>query len=493
MFNKKGFRFLILVFCAVLVLPFVAVGSIAKADGLFVKGVEKLYVFSASDEVVEGDFDSIKAAGSEVKITVRAADRDAESLTDDDVIYENSVYDTTTTGYTNYFTSFTYTYSSAQIKFVTKADEDFIIRISHVDGEVENAVEKLFAVATEIPEDAVVYDLSDIENYRIKIAEYTKNFVEGDKFSESSFNSDLTIDGTTYSQTIEKLFVFKILNYKNTGVKKVVHYAAPTSSWSTTSATGTTNFSFSVSKAGTYKFYITVETDKFLNDQNIKLSDDGLEEKDGYLCKVFVDGEEVYAVSGEVSYTYYTDSTKEEKVDTEGKEVTFVNVIPVFEFTVGTKGFSLEAPTTSQENGYIGSSYSMKGSFTTEGTSVNTTYKLYYSATTDSWNENKEGWTESELELSSSLAFTPDAKGYYLIEATAVDIYGNSATAVSGVIVVNEEFKKIEFVTSFGDWIKANTLPFIFLCVAAACLIAIVLLLVIKPKEKEVEVTEEDK
>ena len=79
--------------------------------------------------------------------------------------------------------------------------------------------------------------------------------------------------------------------------------------------------------------------------------------------------------------------------------------------------------------------------------------------------------------------------------ATVLDCEGKSDEAETAIIKVADKYVTVEFETSFSDWLSVNTVPFIFLCISALCLIGIILILFIKPKEKveEEKATEEDR
>ena len=152
-------------------------------------------------------------------------------------------------------------------------------------------------------------------------------------------------------------------------------------------------------------------------------------------------------------------------------------IIPIFSFTLDNVGPSIKITTTYQENGYVDLEYNL-ANVTVNGTDVQTEYKLQYKA------KSATEWVDAEEEFDNdSLSFTPTKIGSYRVIITATDATNITATKESLEIVVEEKYRPVTYTVSFADWISVNLVPFIFLCISGACLIAIILLLVIKPKE----------
>ena len=203
-------------------------------------------------------------------------------------------------------------------------------------------------------------------------------------------------------------------------------------------------------------------------------------------------GERVYAVKqADGEYKYYpNDEIKDDEViDTTANPITSNElVIPIFSFEIESTEPSIKSNSTYQENGYVDYEYD-DISFTAKGNDITTTYVLKYSS------DDGKTWVDAEEELSSSLSFTPKKLGLYKVVATVLDCEGKSDEAETAIIKVADKYVTVEFETSFSDWLSVNTVPFIFLCISALCLIGIILILFIKPKEKveEEKATEEDR
>ncbi len=90
-----------------------------------------------------------------------------------------------------------------------------------------------------------------------------------------------------------------------------------------------------------------------------------------------------------------------------------------------------------------------------------------------------------EWDPESSLSFTPQATGLYVVEIEVIDgtYPGLTAHAYKVIEVTNES----DILYGSSNWIKNNTTAIILFAISAVLLIAIILLLVIKPNEKNLK------
>ncbi len=272
--------------------------------------------------------------------------------------------------------------------------------------------------------------------------------------------------------------------------KRTVYYAVPGSTaYSTSSASGTSDLKFTVTKVGTYRFYVLLSIDK-IDEASFGIVVKGLKEyADGfYAVKSQSENKRLY-VSG-TKYYEDEDFKKEFIPDSEEDVVktTEAPIVPIFEFDIFNAGPKIKFESSDPEDGYIGLEYELED-VTVSGSDVDVNYKLRYKETQNS------DWVDATEEFNSeNLSFIPEKAGYYKVIITAIDSDGKDAILETQDIKVTKKYEKVEYKTGFNDWISVNYLPFIFLCISGACLIGIILLLTIKPKEKTEKVkVEEDK
>lgn len=320
------------------------------------------------------------------------------------------------------------------------------------------------------------------------LEEYENKVVENTFIKDTSPKQNLRINDDYTVPSIEKLIVSDLLPY--TKYRRTVYYSAPTSnSYSSASASGTADLSFKISKLGEYRFYVVLDADK-IDGKDFDLNTSFLEERIDGWYKIFKKGTQtqVYAsTSNGIDYTYFEDEELLEKcADTQ--EYDSVKIIPIFSFEiVNNAGPSVKITSSYQENGYIGLEYKVK-SITVGGSDIHTVYTLQYNA--NSKEENDAGWATAEEEYDDTKnSFTPTKQGYYRVKVYVVDGDGIPAEGVTKVITVTEKYTNVDYKTSFSDWVSVNTMPFIFLCISGACLIAIIVLLVLpngKKKDSEI-------
>ncbi len=113
----------------------------------------------------------------------------------------------------------------------------------------------------------------------------------------------------------------------------------------------------------------------------------------------------------------------------------------------------------------------------------------------DTVTEKDDRWKDTdndyEWDPESSLSFTPQAVGFYVVEIAVTDgtYPGLGAHAYKVIEITNES----DILYGSSNWIKNNTTAIILFAISAVLLIAIILLLVIKPNEKnlaEVDLSE---
>lgn len=90
-----------------------------------------------------------------------------------------------------------------------------------------------------------------------------------------------------------------------------------------------------------------------------------------------------------------------------------------------------------------------------------------------------------EWDPESSLSFTPQAVGLYVVEIAVTDgtYPGYTAHAYKVIEVTNES----DILYGSSNWIRNNTTAIILFAISAVLLVAIILLLVVKPNEKNLE------
>lgn len=383
-----------------------------------------------------------------------------------------------------YFYSLKLTKNSGDlvVKYAANFDKanPISLKIANKDGTIVknfNITKIDYANISEIQKE-FKYDFTDaaLQEYKNNISGSLKS---GDTFNVPSF---------------EEIIKTASLNYSD--IQKTVYYA-----YSGSGYTSTTGNSFTLSGVGEYRYYAEFKSDSFdssnAEDKTLKISAKGLVEKiDGfYRATAQIGGEEknVYAERDNSTgdYKYYELDDKGEKNEdkiVEESQVTIGTdcIIPIFAFNVAP----IEKPTITvgssyQENGFIGQEYSV--SSITVKNAETTKYTLVYSATADG------EYTEASEELVDNSKFTPSKTGYYKIRVYAMSENGGEETKDTAVIEVKKAFETVKYKVGFKDWLSVNKLPFVFLCISAACLVGIVLLLFINPKPKDKKVEEEDK
>lgn len=477
--TKKRLSNLIVLLLCVVLLPISLNMAKAKASS----EVDAYYGVEFSFEVPEEQED-ILDAGKNVKITVQKQGDETAV-----VLYEKTVK--TLEGElanTYFFTS--YKNGKVTARITKKGTYNFVVKT--IVGEGETAVE--YAKTVEVHSDVkdlegakyAVINESDEKYLSYQAKATNASYVD----AEASEKVSLYLDDDYVVPSVEELLDLGSFVYSQ--YKRTVYYATPGStSYVSSSASGTSDLTFDLTKVGTYRFYVLVTMDK-IDGKSFDITIKGLQEYDkGFYSLKRKDNSETVYVSGTKYYKDVDFTTEIEGLTEEGVEKDKL-IVPIFEFTIQNAGPNLSMESSTPENGYVGLEYEVP-EIKVSGSEVDVTYKLQYKATeSDTWGDATEELDES------SLTFTPEKEGFYRVVATAIDSEGKDAVLYTdeavGVISVSKKYQPVEYKTSFGDWLSVNYVPFIFLCISAACLIAIILLLTIKPKEEANKTkVEEDK
>ncbi len=468
MFKNYFKKFFVVAISVLLVLPFINLKTnLANAKALY--DLEET-IMLATDYSLEIDKDGVKEIPySDVVITANFEDNGAVN------IFENG----SDVANDNYVVSYTAGSTDKNAKLTVRVNKDLGMHeliVKSSDASVTQTYRIKFTVTNDFDDLRLAYKLDNdkLNEYEQKVLEATKKNDEQLRAGEDSF-------------TVPSVESLIDSNMPYGSIKKTAYYCGNgSSSYSSTSTFSTLSVSFSINSYGTYRFYVLMQipyTD-MQGEHYKEISIKGLKElNDGFYKCYDTNGDELYYSNEK----FYTDETCNEESTLSEDESLRELIVPIFEFTLDDLGPNIVISSSYQENGYLGSKYTVS-SVSVYGNDVQTTYTLEYAK-----DGNAEFATAEEELDTGSLTFTPSKKGLYRVKVSVYDAGGNSKTAYTRNIEVKENFISVKYVTSFKDWLSVNTLPFILLCISGACLIAIVLLLVIKPKDKAVVLEEEDK
>ncbi len=415
---------------------------------------------------------------------------------DCDAQYANYTDDDQQTTYEG-LTSYNVTSAKATVKFVTynadaegvaavnpASDKNFVMAYWAITNEGAPANKSLaLVVRNDVPNVAPVYNnldefyteavttpVSPYDNYVKKVDAATKTDGEWKYIGSSTY---FNVPTEIYDYIVSEYFDSEDLTY-------VIYYKLPeTDSFTKLSSTSSVK-RFALSKLGFYEYYV-VATDPLNN---------AFEVDEEWELKIV----ENYKGLGEDVKGFF-DETDELKV-------------PVFTFYMGNKGPQVTAGSSYQDAGYVGSVYTGVSSFTTKGNDVTTEYTLWYNSTASAtsfsmeegsgWYEigTKEGfdavkgtfnWDDEDFTTLawsiSSLNFTPIARGSYVVRCVASDGEAESDEAVTQVINVNTEMKRVSINTT-SIWFQNNWKSVLFLGIALLSLVGIIVLFFVKPKEE---------
>ena len=464
-------KLVVLLLCAVLALPVSLTYSNASADTAInaYPGVE--FSFTVSDEVRE--------ANQKVVITVNDGASDVE-------VFNNGA---TKKDANNVIILSSYTEGKVSARITKAGSYTFKVKTIVEAGETAKEFTKAVKVHSDVDDlEAPKYkyvsgspsDLAKLNEYKTQAQD--ASYVD----ATATVKESIFVDDTYTVPSVENLLDLGSFSY--TQYRRTVNYSVPgSSSYNSTSASGTSNLSFTITKVGTYRFYVLLSIDE-IDGRSFNIAVSKLKEyHDGFYTIENSKGDRLYASGTK----YFTDENLKNEYVPDNEETDIVKgdlVVPIFEFTIVNAGPNVKITSSYQENGYIGLEYEIN-SVKVSGNEVSTSYALKYKETaTSDWVDATEEFDESEK------TFTPSKQGYYKLIVTAIDNDGKTKTAETKEIKVTQKYETVDYKTGFNDWISVNYVPFIFLCVSGLCLIAIILLLVIKPKDKaKTEKVEEDK
>ena len=470
--KKRSFILTAVLLILAVALPFTTIG-----------GVRALAEDAAAPTPIYG-YDGYELS-VQVKDTFKEVDLDKIVATVGDAkVYENGEFVAN-----DYFYAFKLTKSSGDliVRYSAKfnaAGDDIALKIANEDA----SIVKEYVINKKVFSDLqsefkynfdAVNDEADnsLKKYKDGISSTLKS---GDTFTVPSLKEIVNVAGLDYSN-----------------LQKTVYYA-----YSGTGYTSTTSSTFTLSGVGDYRFYVEFKSDAFDAsdaDKVLKISAKGLYEKeDGfYAVTADFDGTQkaVYAernsLTGEYKYYEFNEDGEKDgdkKIDEIANPVTVGTecIIPVFTFNVAP----LDKPTitigsTYQEKGFIGQEYTVSSITVKNAETVK--YTLVYSATADG------EYSEASETLTDNSKFTPEKTGYYKVRIYAMSENGGEETKETAAVEVKKAFETVKYKVGFKDWLSVNKLPFVFLCISAACLVGIVLLIAINPKPKDKKVKEEDK
>ena len=484
MAKRRITNLLIIAVCAIFALPLTLNLFGAKADTTF--DINAYYGVDFKAEVTNSD---VKSAGTNVKIELDDLNDGADTLVE---LYNNGdVKEGNAVENKVVFTS--YSGSVATLR-IGKVSEYNLIVTSNENAEHKQEFKiKVYNSIDGTVFKAPVYDYTEAEEttYKNEVKDATKIKDEVQE-GETQTYTPLFIGDTYKVPTVEKLVDTGSFPYSM--YKRTVYYAAPgSSSYSSSSASGSSSLSFTITKVGGYRFYVLLSLDA-IDGKDFSISTKNtVEYVDGFY-KVYKNETDKSAkqnalfVNGSGDFIkYYEDEdlTKEYTVDGNGDgEVDIVQgelVVPVFDFEIENSGPKINIKTTYQENGYIGLQYTVK-SIEVIGSDLTTTYTLQYRAFGSS------NWTTATEEYKDN-KFTPNKEGEYRVKVETVDAEGLDAGVdeekATAIIKVTQKLQKVEYETSFKNWLSVNKVPFIFLVVSAVCLVAILVLVFVPAKAFE--------
>lgn len=394
-----------------------------------------------------------------------------------------------------------YSSLAATVKFTDNSDNtDIVLYYGHYNYGGYN--ELAINVVDELPETAPAYSDKLVNEFYAKAAEgedpkgydaylndikeaYCENIGDND---EPDYQPKY-IGSSTYFNIPEAIYDYIESPYFSTkDLTKVICYKLPNSTTFTTLSASSTK-RFALTQLGTYEFYV-LATDPQGN--------------------AFEIDEEWKLTYGKVNETY----TKEYgywEVDENDEPVELK--VPVFRFTLANRGPQVTKGSSYQDPGYVGSSYTKVSSFTIRGNDYSSEYILWFKPVDNDTYANEfegEGWykisseddfyaTAEALKLdwdeddyktlawnSSSLSFTPIARGSYVVECIAHDSEAKMASDHTQIVTVRSEMVMVG-PNKTMLWFERNWRSVLFLGIAFLSLVGIIALLFVKPKEENVE------
>ncbi len=485
MLKKHINKFLIVLLCFAL-LPL----SLFNTSVAFASDVETVccgakYMYYTNDTIAE-------ASSNQVQISVKTTNQN-----DEVVIYEEGKQKEVQSPVASIVNAKGY------ITILFSQEGNFTVTTSVKEqSEPEYTFVKLFAVTKDVDlcnAPTFTTDVTKLNEYQAKVenatyeeGDTTKPLYQGDKYEVPSIKEIVNAGSLGFEMYTRRLYV-------------AIPGSSSYSQKSSVSITNTTTqLTFTVDSAGRYRYYVAFESDVIDGKNRLSLNADGLVEMiqgenafaiyDGFY-RAYKNNEELIATKTvNKEYTFVLKSDEETEV--EASEITsYELIIPTFTFEIETGN----PPRASyngkiQENGYVGLSYTISP-FSVSGYKTQETYVLKYTKNYDATNDENNNWVVVEDGFDPvTMSFVPENIGYYKVVLEVDDGYDNETVIVESLVVkvLNEPIYP-KFKTSFGEWVSANTMPFVCLCISFGCLVAIVCLIFIKPKQKKTKVEEEDK
>ena len=471
MFRKNALKIFIFSLCALLIAPIFSfkniVANASEADVIAPRSVD--FVYDIKNEA----FNEVDASEITVKVSGVEVYKNGAMVTLDDADAMKGVVATLT-----YAKGSTDVSSEIKSKF-TKVGE-YTVTVS-TTGLEESFTLKISNNASDF-EGKLSYKTNDstaLTKYADSVTEKANGLKVGSNYTAPSFEPILNFANLDYS-----------------ALTKTIYYAV-----SGATSYSTTTSSFDITTAGTYRFYATFSTDElFIGNEESALSistKNLLEKLDGFYKVTLVSsGKQVYVSNHGGNLEYFEDEELENELEVTEADLNYERIIPIFTFEITETEPYVSANSSYQENGYIDYEYK-NVSFDIKGSDLTVEYVLEYCENEKDINVESAWQVYNEVELSSSLTFTPNKKGYYRVKAIVYSNDSTPKTATTKAIKVSEKFTTVEFKASFEDWLSVNTAPFIFLCISAAALIGLIIVLFIpvkdKKEEKVVKAEESDK
>lgn len=461
MTKRRITNLLVILVCAIFVLPIALSAFAVKAD------TSKNYAYVGVNFDLEVSKQDIKDAGSDVKIELKKS-TDADPV----ILYENGVIKTGVTS------AILNSYSTGKITLRIARAGDYALSVTTTKKDPNVSESFDLRVLDDVNSEEFKQNFTDPyykQDAILAYREIVKNSVYAEKINPEDEDVLLSIGDSYTIPSLEAVIDTGAFAYSQ--YKRNLYYAIPGgSSYSTTNASGNTDLKINITKVGGYRFYVLFSLDAIDGKSFIITTKNTQEYADGFYKIKDDNGNYLFTSGSGDTIKFYKD---EDLTDEYKGEVTKAElVVPVFEFTIENAGPKIEMPSY-QEKGYINLKYNVKGIEVT-GNDVDTTYTLLYRE-----NQTAEWETATEEYDDVKHTFTPTKQGYYKVKVEVIDVDGKTAKAETASIVVTEKLVKVQYKTSFKNWLSVNLVPFIFLCLSGACLIAIIVLLLITPKRAE--------
>ncbi len=327
-------------------------------------------------------------------------------------------------------------------------------------------LDKSYDVTDEKIEEAPAYTSAlntfDYTAYQKKIEEATKTDGQYKYVSSSTY---FNVPEDIYSCISSNYFAKEDLTFE-------IYYKLPGSTTFTHLSSTSSIKRFALSKIGYYEYYV-LATDPQKNSLELD-SEWKLEINSGKMG-------------------FYSEESGDKKLE-----------VPVFSFYMGNNGPQVDTSSSTQDPGFVGSTYTGVSSFTVKGNDVTTEYSLWYNANenlSETPDASGEGWVEisdkdvfaetfADLKYedlgwsSSALSFKPLKIGSYVVKCKVADAEAHADEAFTKVINVKTEVKKVSIDTT-SVWFEKNWKSVLFLGIAGLSLIGIIVLLFVKPKEED--------